>query len=135
MGPRFARRAAGRRCRLFACADIYENRKLLDREDLSVTALPLTKMLTPGERGVEGTLFIFELSGMPLARYAGTGAWIACTPEKEATRMLWTVFMILMILWLVGMVAKVTLGGFLHVLLLLAVVTILIRLFEGRRAV
>ena len=49
--------------------------------------------------------------------------------------MLWTIFTILLVLWLLGMVTAYTLNGFIHVLLLLAVVTLLIRLIQGRRAV
>jgi hypothetical protein len=49
--------------------------------------------------------------------------------------MLWTIFVILLILWLLGMVSKVTLGGFIHILLLLAVAAVLIRLIQGRRPI
>ena len=49
--------------------------------------------------------------------------------------MLWTIFVILLVLWLLGMVSKVTLGGFIHILLLLAVAAVLIRLIQGRRPV
>jgi len=47
--------------------------------------------------------------------------------------MLWTVFTILVVLWLFGMVTSYTMSGFIHILLFLAVVTILIRLIQGRR--
>ena len=46
--------------------------------------------------------------------------------------MLWTVFVLLMILWLLGMVSSYTLGGFIHILLLLAIGTVLIRIIQGR---
>jgi len=49
--------------------------------------------------------------------------------------MLWTVFVILLILWLLGMVSSYTLGGFIHILLLLALVTLVFNLVSGRRAV
>jgi len=49
--------------------------------------------------------------------------------------MLWTIAGILMILWLVGMVSSYTLGGFLHILIVLAVVAVAIRLIQGRNAV
>jgi len=48
--------------------------------------------------------------------------------------MLWTIFVILLVLWLLGMVSSYTLGGFIH-LLLLALVVLIIRLIEGRRMV
>jgi len=47
--------------------------------------------------------------------------------------MLWTIFMILLVLWFLGMVTSYTMGGFIHILLVLAVVTILIRVIQGRR--
>jgi hypothetical protein len=49
--------------------------------------------------------------------------------------MLWTIAMILVIMWLLGMVTSYTLGGFIHLLLLLAIVTILIRVIQGRNPV
>jgi hypothetical protein len=49
--------------------------------------------------------------------------------------MLWTIFVILLILWLLGVVSKVTLGGFIHILLLLAIATVLIRIIQGRRPI
>jgi hypothetical protein len=47
--------------------------------------------------------------------------------------MLWTIFVILLILWALGLVTSYTLGGFIHILLLLAVVVLVLRLFQGRR--
>lgn len=49
--------------------------------------------------------------------------------------MLWTIFMILLILWLLGMVSGSTLGGFIHLLLVLAIVVVLIRVIQGRRPI
>jgi hypothetical protein len=49
--------------------------------------------------------------------------------------MLWTLFVILLILWLLGLVSSYTLGGFIHILLILAVVVLLIELIGGRRVV
>lgn len=46
--------------------------------------------------------------------------------------MLWTIAVLLLILWLLGMVSSYTLGGFIHILLVLAVVAVLIRLIQGR---
>jgi len=48
--------------------------------------------------------------------------------------MLWTIFVILLVLWLLGMVTSYTLGGFIHLLLIIAVVVVLIRIIQGRRA-
>lgn len=49
--------------------------------------------------------------------------------------MLWTIFAILIVLWLIGMVSSYTLGGFIHVLLVIAIVLALISLFRGRSVV
>ena len=49
--------------------------------------------------------------------------------------MLWTIAVLLLILWLLGMVSSYTLGGFIHILLILAVVAGLIRLIQGRSPV
>jgi hypothetical protein len=47
--------------------------------------------------------------------------------------MLWTIFVILLILWLLGLVSSYTLGGFIHILLVIAVVVLIINLIQGRR--
>ena len=47
--------------------------------------------------------------------------------------MLMTLFIVLLLLWLTGMISSYTLGGFIHVLLLAALVVVLIRIIEGRR--
>jgi hypothetical protein len=49
--------------------------------------------------------------------------------------MLWTIFVILLILWLLGMVSGYTLGGFVHILLIVAIVVVLIRVIQGRSPV
>ncbi len=46
--------------------------------------------------------------------------------------MLWTIFVILLVLWLLGVVSSYTLGGFIHLLLVVAIVVLLIRLIQGR---
>jgi hypothetical protein len=47
--------------------------------------------------------------------------------------MLWTIFVILLILWLLGLVSSYTLGGFIHILLVIAIVVLVIQLISGRR--
>ena len=49
--------------------------------------------------------------------------------------MLWTIFVLLLILWLLGMVSSQAIGGYIHLLLLLAIVVVLIRVIQGRRPV
>ena len=48
--------------------------------------------------------------------------------------MLWTLFVILLVMWLLGMVTSYTMGGFIHILLVLAIVAVVIQLISGRRA-
>ena len=47
--------------------------------------------------------------------------------------MLWTIAVILLVLWALGMVSGYTLGSFIHILLVLAVIVVLIRIIQGRR--
>lgn len=49
--------------------------------------------------------------------------------------MLWTIFVILLVLWLVGLVSSYTLGGFIHLLLVAAVIVLILQLISGRRPV
>ncbi|MGA2688743.1 MAG: lmo0937 family membrane protein [Candidatus Korobacteraceae bacterium] len=49
--------------------------------------------------------------------------------------MLWTIFVILLVLWLIGVVSSYTLGGFIHLLLVLALVVMLIRIIQGRNPI
>ena len=48
--------------------------------------------------------------------------------------MLWTLFVILLVLWLLGVVSSYTMGGFIHILLVLAVIALVFQLISGRRA-
>ncbi len=47
--------------------------------------------------------------------------------------MLWTICVILLVLWALGLVSSYTMGGFIHVLLVIAVVVVLLRIIQGRR--
>ena len=49
--------------------------------------------------------------------------------------MLWTLAMILLVLWALGLVTSYTMGGFIHILLVVAIVVVLVNLISGRRAV
>jgi hypothetical protein len=49
--------------------------------------------------------------------------------------MLWTIFIILLVCWALGMVTSTTMGGFIHILLVVAVVVLLIRLIQGRQII
>ena len=49
--------------------------------------------------------------------------------------MLWTIALILLVLWALGLVSSVTMGGFIHLLLVAAIVLVLIRVIQGRRVI
>ena len=55
--------------------------------------------------------------------------------EGKEIRMLWTIAVILMVLWLLGLVSSYTMGGFIHLLLVLAIIVVLINVIQGRRAI
>ena len=62
----------------------------------------------------------------------GAGSEWAQHSETRSTDMLWTIFVVLLLLWLVGIVSSYTLGGFIHILLLAALVVLIIRIIQGR---
>jgi hypothetical protein len=49
--------------------------------------------------------------------------------------MLWTIFVVLLVLWILGLVTSYTLGGFIHILLVLAIVAMLIQVLQGRKTI
>src|SRR6185436_11549768 len=53
--------------------------------------------------------------------------------QHEEAHMLWTIALVLLVLWALGLVSSFTMGGFVHVLLVAAVVLVLVRLIQGRR--
>jgi hypothetical protein len=69
-------------------------------------------------------------------------AWpLRCSSERRHTvageeiDMLWTIFVVLLVLWALGMVSSYTIGGFIHILLVIAIAVVLIRIIQGRRPV
>jgi hypothetical protein len=52
---------------------------------------------------------------------------------RKEPNMLWTIFVILLILWALGLVTSYTMGGFVHILLVIAIVVVLIQVIQGRR--
>lgn len=58
---------------------------------------------------------------------------IGVTSRVEEKQMLETIAVILIVLWLLGLVSSYTMGGFVHILLVIAVVVILVRIVQGRR--
>jgi hypothetical protein len=59
--------------------------------------------------------------------------WDVFVNRKMEETMLWTVFVILAVLWLLGIVTAYTMGGFIHVLLVIALVALILQLMGGRR--
>ncbi len=80
-----------------------------------------------------------KLPGLPGGAEADRGfprgAGSHANSEERNQAMLWTIFVILLVLWLLGMVTSYTLGGFIHILLVVAIVIVLIRVIRGDRAV
>jgi hypothetical protein len=70
----------------------------------------------------------------------GSG-WYPSTPDEQAAtrvgraHMLWTIFVILLVLWLLGVVTSFTLNGFIHLLLVVAVILAIMQLLQGRRTI
>ena len=64
----------------------------------------------------------------------GYSAWHAVPYHRKARAMLYTIAIILVILWALGLVSSYTMGGFIHVLLLIALVVIVVNFFSGRRS-
>jgi len=75
---------------------------------------------------------------MPIGVRRRQKSWLARTvihPSGKEALMLWTIALLLLILWAVGLVSSVTMGGFIHVLLVAAIVVVLVRVIQGRRVV
>ena len=110
------------------CGSIWRERVLLRRLLRNLTPVP-----QPRERG----------TGRPKAPHERlTSVWtLGCDgkqstgPCQENKDRLWTICVILLVLWLLELVTSYTLGGFVHILLVIAVVVLLIQLFQGRRVV
>ena len=60
--------------------------------------------------------------------------YLMALKKKEAT-MLWTVFVVLLVLWALGLLTGYTMGGIIHALLVIAIIVVLIQVFQGRRRV
>ena len=62
-------------------------------------------------------------------------ACFICCSRERMIPMLWTIVTLLLILWLLGMVSSYTLGGFIHLLLVVAIIIVLVRIIQGRSPV
>jgi hypothetical protein len=54
--------------------------------------------------------------------------------ERKEENMLWTIALVLFVLWALGLMSAYTMGGFVHILLVLALVVVVINVLQGRRA-
>jgi hypothetical protein len=73
-----------------------------------------------------------HLVGKLIGRFVTRGDIQSWNTGKEPD-MLWTVFVILLILWLLGLMTSHTMGGFIHILLVIAIVVVLVRVIRGRK--
>lgn len=59
---------------------------------------------------------------------------LSCALDRKEDRiMLWTIAVVLIVLWLLGLVSSYTMGGFIHILLVIAIVVVLIRVIQGKK--
>jgi hypothetical protein len=68
-------------------------------------------------------------------RLAGNAGRQCDRAIKKENPMLWTIAVILTVLWVLGLVSSYTMGGFIHILLVLAIIVILVNVIQGRRVV
>jgi len=68
-------------------------------------------------------------------RISGEGEAQNGNSGSEEKTVLWTIFVILLVLWLLGLITSYTIGGFIHILLVVAIVVLVIRLVQGRRVI
>jgi hypothetical protein len=71
--------------------------------------------------------------GVPGAKLDTPRSWAFRQDRKEG-RMFWTIAVVLIALWMLGLVTSYTMGGFIHILIVVAVVAVLVRIIQGRRA-
>jgi asparagine N-glycosylation enzyme membrane subunit Stt3 len=79
-------------------------------------------------------LLLQQVSVVVQIRGSGRRLCSGIAHEKEPY-MLWTIFVILLVLWLLGLVSSYTLGGYIHILLVVAVIVLVFNLLSGRRSV
>jgi hypothetical protein len=79
----------------------------------------------------DGSLRLRRQPTDPGRRGASLAAWHPA--PKGIETMLWTIVVILLVLWLLGLVSSYTLGGFIHILLVIAIIIVIVNLVRGRR--
>jgi hypothetical protein len=94
----------------------------------------LRPILERRERGVGAAQSASRAAGFRLDSWLQQKT-IGTTLSKENKNMLWTIFVILLVLWALGLVTSYTMGGMIHLLLVVALVVVVIQLLQGRRIV
>jgi hypothetical protein len=83
----------------------------------------------------EGNIAMYCNVQTPISRATQWGHPVACAFLQRRSTMLFTIAAVLIILWLLGLVSSVTVGGLIHVLLVIAIVVVLLRVISGRNPV
>jgi hypothetical protein len=90
------------------------------------------------ERGARDADSVDAVRGIHnVTRWRIPGSGTACigAPNKRINPMLYMIAVVLLLLWLLGLVTSTTMGGFIHILLVIAIVMVLLRVISGRNAV
>ncbi len=82
---------------------------------------------------MEGLALLGMVIAQSHSRLLFIPAEVVAVDKRRRNKMLWTIFVILLVLWLLGVVSSYTIGGFIHLLLVLALVVLLINIISGRR--
>jgi hypothetical protein len=101
--------------------------------------LPFDKTTYPLYEAFFSSMISLNSMGLPSGIHC---AFLSMTNHNVGTfitgkevAVLWTIFGVLLVLWMLGLVSGYTIGGFIHVLLVIAVVVVLIRIIQGRRPI
>lgn len=95
----------------------------------------MNELLTRSSQLLDSPEWGDAASMTPRLAVAFTAAATRITPtDRKEPTMLWTLVIVLVALWLLGLVTSYTLGGVIHVLLVLAVIVVILNLLQGRRA-
>lgn len=106
--------------------------EMLDARDSNQVATAIFENIIPSRVHIKFDLLLHTTPPCALeSKLSGLRQHLA-SGGKE---MLWTIFVILLLLWVVGLVSSYTLGGFIHLLLVAAVIVLILRLVSGRRPV
>jgi len=81
----------------------------------------------------QGNWLVWRAGRLCLAGLSGFGPALALRASRRSKKMLWTICLILLVLWAVGLATSYTAGGLIHILLVIALVVMVIRLIQGRR--